>query len=503
LEQLQRHLDQSSIELRRVDQEVDDARVRASELPVLQEKLKGLSEIAGPDASRINTAHAAKSQRAREEKVPGLIIAALQKLVRDIGSSQSAFQTGVEAQLDDEIRQGANRELFKTIQVDLEAFASYLAATVASIERETRAFEQRVSTQAAALAARHALQEAEYRAVIATSEEQGERAAERLALQAALAVAQSAAVANVASHAPHPGFENVLAKLALDDNSRVRQAAEHAALRRRDSRHASTLGKQHEDRINSKLDDIEARFGSKGRDAVKRAAEQIANIFARELYHEVIKLVSPLAASADRLQAQLSIANVPAETLAREADRIGRRVGQLRAVLDAMRAYTAQPALTFRTEVLREVIQEATTVAIESDRDKTQRPSIDINVTSNIVVDVTRARLVQALTNVLLNAIESYRDVESPDPIKVTAVAHEGLVSIRVEDSGCGMSAEAQRDALTLFATSKPNGTGFGLPLAAKIVESEHGGRLSIDSVKDRGTIVHIIIPEHHQVDRA
>src|SRR5260370_32858767 len=88
-----------------------------------------------------------------------------------------------------------------------------------------------------------------------------------------------------------------------------------------------------------------------GRDAVKRAAEQIANTFARELYHEVIKLLSPLAASADRLRAQLSAANVPAEALAEEADRIGRRVTQLRAVLDAMRAYTAQPALSFKTEV--------------------------------------------------------------------------------------------------------------------------------------------------------
>ena len=58
------------------------------------------------------------------------------------------------------------------------------------------------------------------------------------------------------------------------------------------------------------------------------------------------------------------------------------------------------------------------------------------------------------------------------------------------------MSAEAQRDALTLFATSKPNGTGFGLPLAVKIVESEHGGRLSIESVKGRGTIVRITHPK-------
>src|SRR5260221_2379918 len=78
LEQLQRQLDQSSIDLRRVDQEIDDARVRASELPVLQEKLKGLSEVAGPDANRINAAHAAKSQRAREGRVPELVVAALQ-----------------------------------------------------------------------------------------------------------------------------------------------------------------------------------------------------------------------------------------------------------------------------------------------------------------------------------------------------------------------------------------------------------------------------------------
>jgi nitrogen fixation/metabolism regulation signal transduction histidine kinase len=305
------------------------------------------------------------------------------------------------------------------------------------------------------------------------------------------------AVANAAAQAPHRIFETVLAKLALDDNSRVRQAAEQAALRRRDSRHASMLGKQHEDRINSILDDIEARFGGRGRDAVKRAAEQIANTFARELYHEVIKLLSPLAVSAERLRAQLS-ANVPAEALAEEADRIGRRVAQLRAVLDAMRAYTAQPAVSFKTEVLREVVLEAASVALESDSNKSRRPSIEINVPSNILVDVSRARLVQALTNVLLNAVESYQDVDSLEPIKVSADLQGALVTITVEDSGCGMSAEAQRDALTLFATSKPNGTGFGLPLAVKIVESEHGGRLSVESMRGRGTVICIIIPKHH-----
>jgi len=206
LEQLQRQLDQSSTDLRHIDQEVDDAGVRASELPVLQEKLKGLAEIAGPDANRINAAHAAKSQRAREEKVPDLIIATLQKLVREIGSSESAFQAGVGAQFDTQIRQGANRELFQALQADVDAFTRQLAKTVRSIESDARSVEERIRTHSAVLAERHAIQEAEYRTIIAASEEQGERATERLVLQTTLANAQSAANEQLAKEQQRQGM---------------------------------------------------------------------------------------------------------------------------------------------------------------------------------------------------------------------------------------------------------------------------------------------------------
>jgi energy-coupling factor transporter ATP-binding protein EcfA2 len=198
LDLLQRQLEQSSTDLRHIDEEIDDARVQASELPMLQEKLKGLAEVAGPDADRINAAHAAKSQRAREQKVPDLTIAALQKLVRDMAASQSAFQAGVQAQLDSQIRQGANRQLFEKLQQDLESFADHVASLLKSVERDARSVEQRINVHAALLAERHAIQEAEYRTIIASSEEQGERAAERMALQTALVSAQSAANEQVA-----------------------------------------------------------------------------------------------------------------------------------------------------------------------------------------------------------------------------------------------------------------------------------------------------------------
>lgn len=309
------------------------------------------------------------------------------------------------------------------------------------------------------------------------------------------------AVANVAAQVLHPAFEPALAKLASDDNTRVRQAAEHAALRRRDWQNASTLGKQHEDRINLTLDDIEARFGPRGRDAVKRASEQIANTFARELYHEVIKLLSPLAMSADRLQIQLSDEGTTRQELAEEAARIGRRVAHLRAVLDAMRAYTAQPKLIFAREPLKDVIEEAVSWVREADPNKA-RPPIEVHAAADISAEISRARLVQAVTNVLLNAVESYEALDRLEPIVVRAAPGEGHVVVTIQDSGCGMSQEVLADATVLFATRKPNGTGFGLPLAIKIVESEHGGRLSLESAKGRGTIVRVVIPTHRPRDR-
>ena len=237
------------------------------------------------------------------------------------------------------------------------------------------------------------------------------------------------AVANTAAQVLHPEFDIILSKLATDENTRVRQAASHAIVRRRDWLSASALGKQHEDRINSTLDDIEIRFGPRGREAVKRASEQIVNTFSRELYHEVIKLVSPLAASADRLLKNLSDEGATRADLASEATRIGRRVVHLRSVLDAMRAYTEQPKITFAMEGLKEIVEEAVALIRESQSGQRAQPQIDIRVNAVINVDISRPRLVQALTNILRNAIESYDGLSTLRPIIVCGEADEGRYS--------------------------------------------------------------------------
>jgi recombinational DNA repair ATPase RecF len=192
LEQLQRHLEQSNVDLRRLDEEIDDLRGKASELPVIEEKLKGLAAVGGPDAARINAAHAAKSARSREEKVAALVIAAMERVSRDITASEAAFHSSIEAQLDSAVREGINGELFQLLAADAQAFERVLSSAAASITDAMRAAGARISRHAAALAERHAVQEAAYRAIIAESEEQGGRAIERMGLQASLADAVSA-----------------------------------------------------------------------------------------------------------------------------------------------------------------------------------------------------------------------------------------------------------------------------------------------------------------------
>lgn len=297
----------------------------------------------------------------------------------------------------------------------------------------------------------------------------------------------------------HGALEPALAKLANDDNARVRQAAQAAALRRRDWGNASALGKQHEDRINDTLSEIEARFGVPGRVAVNRAAEQIANTFARELYHEVIKLISPLAASADRIRTRLEQQEFVHPELLKEAERVERRTAHLRAVIEAMRSYTAQPKLRFQHELIGNVIDDAVALV----RDIHPGSAIEVHVDETVSAELCRERVVQALTNLLANAVEACVDAGNGQAVVVTAVRNSARISITIADHGCGMSEEALADCRTLFATSKPHGTGFGLPLAVKIVENEHDGRLTLSSKQGAGTVVQVELPAQSQREKA
>jgi signal transduction histidine kinase len=107
-----------------------------------------------------------------------------------------------------------------------------------------------------------------------------------------------------------------------------------------------------------------------------------------------------------------------------------------------------------------------------------------------------------ALSNVLDNArlampeggtisIEARRDHQ----------AGNSGVLIQITDTGGGMEPSTLRRALDPFYSTRPSGTGLGLPIAGRIVEA-HGGKIEVNSVHGEGTTVALFIPSRRPDQR-
>ena len=100
------------------------------------------------------------------------------------------------------------------------------------------------------------------------------------------------------------------------------------------------------------------------------------------------------------------------------------------------------------------------------------------------------------MEQVLINLVKNARESGSqPGDITVSvSPAADGGSVLRVMDRGRGMNEDELRRALVPFYTSKPQGTGLGLPLSNEIVEA-HGGRLQLENREGGGLVVTCRLP--------
>jgi signal transduction histidine kinase len=108
-------------------------------------------------------------------------------------------------------------------------------------------------------------------------------------------------------------------------------------------------------------------------------------------------------------------------------------------------------------------------------------------------VDPNLFRLV--FDNLVRNACQSMRGGGRVDIVVTRGkLANGPAVSIQIKDHGHGMEPEVRERALDPFFTTRPSGTGLGLPIVQRIVEA-HGGELTIESEEGSGTNVTLLLP--------
>lgn len=107
---------------------------------------------------------------------------------------------------------------------------------------------------------------------------------------------------------------------------------------------------------------------------------------------------------------------------------------------------------------------------------------VEVRGQATVVGDAELLR--RALDNLVQNAAQAgARRIT----IDLSAEGETALVAVR--DDGEGMDAEGCVRALQPFFTTRPTGTGLGLPVAARIAAA-HGGTLRIESDRGAGTTV-------------
>lgn len=101
----------------------------------------------------------------------------------------------------------------------------------------------------------------------------------------------------------------------------------------------------------------------------------------------------------------------------------------------------------------------------------------------------------QAFLNILVNARQAMpQGGRLTIRTRLQEEAGGWAVVVEISDTGIGIPLEHRARIFQPFFTTKAQGTGLGLPIAARIIE-QHGGRIAVDSAAGHGTTFRITLP--------
>ena len=139
--------------------------------------------------------------------------------------------------------------------------------------------------------------------------------------------------------------------------------------------------------------------------------------------------------------------------------------------------------------------------ALETFRDRAKREHVEIvrQVDSEGLLRGDAEQLRRVVINLVGNAIDAVVDARREKPRIVVAMG-ENLagteVWLRVADNGLGMDDETRARVFDPFVTSKEDGTGLGLPIVKRIIET-HGGKIELSSTTGEGTEFILSFPKN------
>jgi signal transduction histidine kinase len=185
----------------------------------------------------------------------------------------------------------------------------------------------------------------------------------------------------------------------------------------------------------------------------------------------------------------------PGIAKAREAaSRVVKDVNLAADIISSINLQFKKDALQWQLVDVNELIREMIVLL----RSEASRYSISIHVDlgSDLPkVTADRVQLQQVFMNLMLNGIDAMKDTGTGGELTIQSQQNEsGQVLVSLADTGPGLPPEQADQIFNAFFTTKPQGTGMGLPISRSIIES-HGGRLWATAHSGHGAIFQFTLP--------
>ena len=213
---------------------------------------------------------------------------------------------------------------------------------------------------------------------------------------------------------------------------------------------------------------------------------------AASIAHEIKQ---PIGAAATNATTGLRLLqrNPPDTAEAQEAlSSIVKDINRAAHIIDRNRALYRRDTPKREVVNLNELIREMIALL----RDKAHQHSIAIRAELDAALPTItgdRVQMQQVLMNLMLNGIEAMKDTSGELTI-TSNQSEDGQILLSVSDVGIGLPGDKADRIFDPFFTTKAQGTGMGLSVSRRIIES-HGGRLWASANPVRGATFQFTLP--------
>jgi len=222
-------------------------------------------------------------------------------------------------------------------------------------------------------------------------------------------------------------------------------------------------------------------------------SERLATIgrMSAEMAHQVRNPLSSISLNLELIEDEVEhLPRRSREEVRRLLAAIHKEIDNLAEVTESYLRFAKLPPFRWEKTDLNEIVRETIVFA---------RPRIEqrgVTVTQRLdealgTVRLDRRQFKFAVMNVIANALEA---MAPGGRLRIRTRAENGQARLMIADTGVGIRREEMEKIFDPFYTTKQGGTGLGLSLTRRIVES-HGGRIACESIPMVGTTFTLTLP--------